>query len=172
MEVFTWSNGSNVGIQSQSSLSFPEKIFSFIQSMKTRLACNRVSLKRSTVEYKESIDVWMNMSSYLHAFGNMGINFIFATGTCKHKHKQQQTKKCTKLLTVAASTSMAVTLRLAVKGILRDFISFCHFDINISRNSWLKGPEYDKKPVHNKTSPTNLREQKQTNIGFITLLAT
>ena len=100
----------------------------------------------------------------------MGINFIFAKGTCKHKHKQQKNKKCTKLLTVAASTSMAVTLRLAVKGILRVFMSFCHFEINISRNSWLKGPEYDKKPVHSKTSPTNLHEQKQTNIGFITYL--
>lgn len=43
--------------------------------------------------------------------------------------------------TVAASTSIPVTLRLAVKGILRDFISFCHFPINMSRNSWLKGPE-------------------------------
>ena len=53
----------------------------------------------------------------------------------------REKRKTTELLTVAASTSIPDTLRLAVKGILRDFISFCQFPIIMSRNSWLKGPE-------------------------------
>ena len=45
------------------------------------------------------------------------------------------------LLTVALSTSMAVRLRLLVKGMPREVNSDCQLVCSLVRNSWLNGPE-------------------------------
>lgn len=56
-------------------------------------------------------------------------------------------------------------LRLAEKGILRVFISFCQDFAKSERKSWLKGPEYERKAVAIRTSPMRLwRKEKASDV--------
>lgn len=62
-------------------------------------------------------------------------------------------------LTVVGSTSISMRLTLVVYGIARLFNSCFQRSTNNSRNSWLKGPRYDKKPDASRTSPTSLHRE-------------
>lgn len=63
-------------------------------------------------------------------------------------------------LTVALSTSISVRLRLLENGTRFALRFFCQFCNNLLRNSWLKGPEYERNPVHINTSPASLKETR------------
>ena len=58
--------------------------------------------------------------------------------------------------TVMESASISVRFSFAERGILRVCSSFFQASSRIPRKSWLKGPQYERKPDASSTSPTSL----------------
>lgn len=54
---------------------------------------------------------------------------------------------------------MSMVFRFRVNGIFLVFSSLNQFLKRMARKSWLNGPQYDRKAVHTKTSPTSLNER-------------
>lgn len=65
-------------------------------------------------------------------------------------------------LTVGGSTSIEIKFKLSEKGILWALISSSHKSLSKRfLKFWLKGPQYERKPVQSSISPTSLGKKKK-----------
>lgn len=70
-------------------------------------------------------------------------------------------------LTVGGSTSIEIKFKLSEKGILWALISSSHKSLSKRfLKFWLKGPQYERKPVQSSISPTSLGKKKLCTISF------